>query len=127
MPTAAAIGMTAACIRTSVIIAMLIVRAFKHQLSALLGAAVFFVHPTTFWMTTGGMETPLVLLLMTSSLYTASLARSNGTACFYALLVVTRIDGMISADLIGALALTRERGRRLIRQRSSQSASSASG
>ena len=114
IPTAAAIGMTAASVGTAVIIAMLIVRAGKHQLSALLGAAVFCVHPTTFWMTTGGMETPLVLLLMTSSLYAASLARWNLTACLLALLVLTRIDGMIWAGLIGALALTRERGRRLI-------------
>jgi hypothetical protein len=106
--------MMAASVATAAFIAALILRAGRDRFTALAGAAVFCLHPTTLWMTTGGLETPLVLLLMVSSLYAASVRRWNLVACLLGFLVITRIDGVIWAAVIAAVALVREPWRRLI-------------
>jgi hypothetical protein len=114
IPAAATLAMTAASVGTAILVAMLILQAGKDQRTALVGAAVFCVHPTTLWMTTGGLETPLVLLLMTSGLYAASVRRWSLAACLLALLVLTRIDAALWAGVIFAIEWFRKPRQQLV-------------
>ena len=67
---------------------------------ALVTLAVFVFHPDMLWLSGGGMETPLVLLLMAWS--ALSLARENSISAAVAvgLLLLTRIDGVVWAGLV---------------------------
>jgi len=72
-------------------------------------AAIGF-HPQILWITSGGMETPLVLMLMAASLWALAGRSCAIAAVFAALLALTRIDGAIwgigvmAVILIGARA-----------------------
>lgn len=76
------------------------------------------LHPLLLWATTGGMETPLVLLGMAAGLYALAAERPwlAGLAC--GLLVLARPDGVVwSTILAGAFALRHRRAgnaRRLV-------------
>ena len=57
--------------------------------------AVFLLHFNTLWSVTGGLETPLVMLLMAASLYALVLKQPLWAAVWAALLVLARIDGAV--------------------------------
>src|SRR5262249_21198139 len=76
---------------------------------ALAGAALFALHPDMAWVTTGGLETPVVLLLMSASLYGLAAESWGITAIASALLVLTRPDGGLWAAVVVAVALWRGR------------------
>ncbi len=72
--------------------------------------AVFFLHFNTMWSMTGGLETPLVILLMAASLYALAKQKAAWAAVWAALLVLTRIDGAIwSAGIFGLIMLYHRR------------------
>ena len=114
VPMAADCLLTAASLGTAALVALLILRASRNPEAALVAAALFCAHPTTLWITMGGMETPLVLLLMTSSLYAGWMGRWTLAACLLALLVITRIDGALWAGVLFIMAWAREDRRRLV-------------
>jgi len=65
------------------------------RLFALAGAALLLFHPDTLWIACGGMETPLVLLLMAASLDAAARDRWPLAAALAASLVLARVDGAL--------------------------------
>jgi len=71
-------------------------------------AALCF-HPEIAWMATSGMETPLVLLFMAWSLHAAAGRRWTGAAAAAALLVLTRIDGLLWAAAIFVIIFLEDR------------------
>lgn len=75
---------------------------------AALALGAWAAHPTTLWTVAGGMETPLVVLFMTAGAAAVAAGRpwAAGLAC--GLLVLTRIDGLLFAGLLGALLLWRD-------------------
>lgn len=64
---------------------------------ALAVMAAFCFHGDTIWTACGGMETPLVLLFMGASLYALARQAHRLAAVAAALLILTRIDGLIWA------------------------------
>lgn len=76
---------------------------------ALFALAALCLHPDTLWTSTGGMETPLVLLFMALSLYAVSSGRYSLAALASSLLVFTRPDGVIWAAMIAGIVCTRDR------------------
>lgn len=75
----------------------------------LFATAAFCFHPQLAWMCTSGMETPLVLLFMAWALHAAASRRWAWAAIASALLVLTRIDGLIWAAAIFLIALAEDR------------------
>jgi len=67
------------------------------------------LHPGLIWMTTGGMETPLVLFFMAAGLSAAARRAYGWAGLACGLLVVTRIDGAVWALGMGLLILLRGR------------------
>lgn len=64
---------------------------------ALAVMAAFCFHGDTLWTACGGMETPLVLFFMSASLYALARKTHRLAAVAAALLILTRIDGVIWA------------------------------
>jgi arabinofuranosyltransferase len=115
IPTIALVGSLAATAASAILIVTLIERAGRDRLVALCGAALFCAHPTTLWMTTGGMETPFVVLMMAGSVAALAAERVALAAAIGALLVILRIDGAIWTLLLALLAGPRKfRNRELI-------------
>jgi hypothetical protein len=71
--------------------------------------AVFFMNFDSLWSMTGGLETPLVILLMAASAYALVLRKPVWAAVWAALLVLTRIDGMIWSGAIFLLIFLEHR------------------
>ena len=71
--------------------------------------AVFFLHFNTLWTIVGGLETPLVMLLMAASFSSLVTKRLLWAAAWAALLVLTRIDGVIWATGIYFLIVLEDR------------------
>lgn len=71
---------------------------------AALTALALLVHPSSLWSFTGGMETPLVVLFLTASWWAAVTGRGVLAGALVALLVLTRVDGVVWAGLL-ALAV----------------------
>jgi hypothetical protein len=65
------------------------------------------LHPTLLWTTTGGMETPLVLCFMATSLLAVLRERWISAALLVALLALARPDGLLWAGLILLLIVLR--------------------
>lgn len=70
---------------------------------------VYFFHFNTLWSVTGGLETPLVILLMAATLYALVQQKSLWAAGWASLLVLTRVDGAIWAVGIYLLILLSHR------------------
>jgi hypothetical protein len=73
-------------------------------------ALVAGLHPAFLWATGSGMETPLVILLMAASLHAAVRDRWHLAMATCALLVLTRIDGLVWSAIVAATAIVRLRG-----------------
>jgi hypothetical protein len=71
--------------------------------------AAFLLNFNVLWAMTGGLETPLVLLLMAASFYMLVAERWIWAGVFAALLVLTRIDGIIWAAGVYTVILTQDR------------------
>jgi len=78
---------------------------------AMVATALFYFHPAIVWSATGGMETPLVLLLMALSFHAYVVRRPTLASTALGLLVLTRPDGIVWACLLGTVVLARERQR----------------
>lgn len=77
---------------------------------AVAGLLLFFLHPLVMRTSLGGMETPLVLFLMSLCLYFISRRQSVGATAAVALLALCRVDGLIwGALLVGATLLSHYR------------------
>ena len=105
--------MLAAALGTGWLLHDLLLRGTRSKLIALAAVALWVVHPDTLWTTTGGMETPLMLLLMAGSLDLALRERWHAAAACAGLLVLTRVDGAVWAALLLGAAVMRLRGRAL--------------
>jgi hypothetical protein len=84
-----------------------------RRAGAALGAALLYLHPLVLKMSLSGLETPLVLFLMASSLYFVSRRRPMAAAIAVALLTLARVDGLIWGGILGATALLTRRSRPL--------------
>ena len=75
---------------------------------AALALCTWALHPSTLWTIAGGMETPLVVLFMLAGTVAAARGQAvrAGVAC--ALLVLTRVDGLVFAGLLALLLLWRD-------------------
>src|SRR5678815_5752569 len=82
---------------------------FARGLSLFAVAALLF-NPEMLWLASGGMETPLVLLFMAASLWALATHRHATAAGAAALLVLTRIDGLIWALGVLTCMPWRDRG-----------------
>ena len=78
---------------------------------AMVATALFYFHPAIVWIATGGMETPLVLLLMALSFHAYVVRRPTLASAALGLLVLTRPDGIVWAGVLGTAVLLRERQR----------------
>lgn len=76
---------------------------------ALLATSALLFNPDMLWMATGGMETPLVLFCMAASLWALGTGRREVAAVFAALLMLTRIDGVLWAAGVLGCILWRDR------------------
>jgi len=79
------------------------------------GALLFYLHPLVVKTALGGMETPLVILLMALSLYFLARDRTVAASVTVALLALCRVDGLIWGALVMGAALA-SRSRRPWRQ-----------
>jgi len=86
-------------------------RAGLPAAQALLGVALVAFHPAVVWSTAGGMETPLVLCLMAASLLAAVAGRMALTGVLLALLVLTRVDGLVFGLVLAGVAAWRRPAR----------------
>lgn len=75
------------------------VAGFTHAVS-LIAAATLLLHADIVWSTVGGMETPLVLLLMAATLYASITERYYLTAAGVAVMPFVRPDAVIWVMLI---------------------------
>ncbi|MCB9849410.1 MAG: hypothetical protein H6817_01745 [Phycisphaerales bacterium] len=74
---------------------------------------VLSLHPTMLWTTTGGMETPLVICFMATSLLAVLRSRWALASTLVALLALTRPDALIWAGLVLLVMIWRA-GRRSV-------------
>ena len=81
---------------------------FPEPLSWIAAASVC-QNPQIVWMTCGGMETPLVLMLMAAGLWALSRGFPVLAAAAAGLLILTRIDGALFAAGIYVVILLRDR------------------
>lgn len=71
-------------------------------------AMMIALSPGIVAMSVSGMETPLLLFLMTGALWAYD-RRNDMTGFFLGLIVLTRIDGVLFAGILLAVAFSRER------------------
>ncbi len=71
--------------------------------------SAFFFHPDVVWTVCGGMETPLVLLLMAWGWYALSREATMTASAAAVLLTLTRIDGVVWALGIYGVILLKDR------------------
>ena len=77
------------------------------RVGAAAGCLLFALHPLVVRTSLGGMETPLVLLLMGLALFLASRRRGVGVAAVAGLLALCRADGLIwGAMIVGATLIS---------------------
>lgn len=65
-------------------------------------AALYFLNPDMLWVSTGGMETPLVLFLMSASLHGLVSERPVMSSTSLCLLPLTRPDSLVWCGVLGA-------------------------
>ena len=95
IPVISNVFMMLCALGTGILVYATLLRVGYSRPLALTCLAVFVFHPDIVWSTVGGMETPLVLFLMSLGLYAASVRSWGliGLAC--GLLMMARIDGLI--------------------------------
>ena len=108
-PNIATIVMIASGLAAGLVTYAALVRAGLSNFASALAAAVFYLHPFVILASTGGMETPLVLLLMATSLYFLTAEKYTRCSIALALLVLTRIDGIVWAGLVFLAILLKNR------------------
>jgi len=77
--------------------------------AALAAAALWAASPETLWTSTGGMETPLVVMLMVASLDLAMRGRWGLAGAAAGALTLARADGLVWTVLLLAFAVVRLR------------------
>lgn len=109
VPAVAMVVMPLCGLAAGVVGYLLLVRHGIPKPAAALGMAIFYAHPHVIRTGIGGMETPLVLLLMLLSLWACGERRYLATGVLCGLLLLTRIDGIIWVGLvfIASLRFTR--------------------
>ena len=105
IPVASNVLMIAAAAATAWLLHDVVERCFESRAIARVATAIWIVHPDTLWTTAGGLETPLVVLLMVASFALAVRGRWNLAALCTGLLVLTRPDGVVWAGLFALGAL----------------------
>lgn len=75
------------------------VAGFSHAV-ALVATTTFLLHPDIVWSTVGGMETPLLLMLMSLSMYAALTGRYYVVAVTCAMLPFVRPEAVLWAILL---------------------------
>lgn len=111
VPAAAAVLMPLAGLLAGLMGYIALTRAGIAPGAAAIGMALAYTNVALIRTGVGGMETPLVLLLMAASLWALVSAKDSLTGLLLGLLVLTRIDGLIWASLVvGAIWLSRTRG-----------------
>ena len=85
---------------------ILLARRLGHPRAGIAASLIWAITPTSVTFAIGGMETSLVIALMTGTLYLHSSGRPTATAFTAALALLTRPDALI---LIGPLAVERLR------------------
>jgi len=97
-PSRIAIISTILMTSCGLVVGLFIYATLKHlgfpSLHSALAAGLFYLFQGIMVTSTGGMETPLVLLLMSASLYLLATERFVQSSIVLALLVLTRIDGL---------------------------------
>lgn len=69
IPLISNVLMILASLGTGLLIYIILCRLQFSQHFSILGMAFFLFHPDMLWLSTGGLETPLVLLFMSGGLY----------------------------------------------------------
>lgn len=100
------LGITAGAIGALAVFALLCATGVGPRWSALT-IIVLGLHPLMLWTTTGGMESPLVLCFMATSLLAVVRERWTSALVLAALLTLTRLDGGIWGLLIALTAVAR--------------------
>ena len=107
IPGAAHAFMLLAAAGSHLLIYFTLRRAGVASWPAAVAALVAGLHPAFLWATGSGMETPLVILLMAASLHAAVRDRWTLAMAMCALLVLTRIDGLVWSAIIAVTAIVR--------------------
>ena len=98
IPLAASLLMMTAAAGAAVMTCLAVEKLGCGRAPALAATGALVVHPQMLWMASGGMETPLVLFFMAASLWAIAARRPIAAAVLAALLVLTRIDGILWAS-----------------------------
>jgi hypothetical protein len=103
---AIALGVNALADALTCTLLILLGRRLGHPRAGIAASLIWAVTPTSVTFAIGGMETSLVIALMTGTLYLHSSGRPAGASLTAALALLTRPDSLI---LLGPLALERLR------------------
>lgn len=105
IPTLSASLMPMVGAAVAALLLVMILDGTRSKIAAVVGTLLFMLHPATLSCMTGGMETPLVLLFMVTSLVALQHKRFATAGILLALLVLTRIDGLVWGAALGAYVL----------------------
>ena len=113
IPVISLILMSLCGLGTGLCLYLILLKIGSGKLVALIASILYLFNANVVWSTVGGMETPLVMFLMAFSYFSMLQNREKQAAFLTALLVMTRIDGVIWALVIISWILFRKREKSL--------------